>query len=98
MLKPSDMKELPQEFRTALEQEGCRIPLTYNGESSSGWTKGSFAKRGQTDWAVLCSSKSGQSEVRIFWGGTQKPCPTSFASTPNKTYLQVVDKNKVGFS
>ena len=28
---------------------------------------GQFARRGQTDWAVLCS-KAGQSTILIFWG------------------------------
>jgi len=96
-INPAEATTLPQKARETLASEKCLIPKTLDGYGSA-WIKGSFAKKGQTDWAVLCSDNEGQSKIKVIWGGSQKPCPGSLSVSENKTFLQVVDTNKVAFS
>jgi hypothetical protein len=59
--------------------------------------RGEFAKRGQTDWAVLCS-KDGASSVLVFWRGSARSV-AEIAKAADRNYLQVVGGNgEIGFS
>ena len=80
---PNIVPGLPEEIRNALEKQGCQIPLGVIDHANV--IKGSFAKQGQIDWAVLCSV-SGQSHIQIFWGGPAS-CPNQIATHPDKNYL-----------
>jgi hypothetical protein len=97
MINPRNVKNLPQAFKEQLTSERCLIPKVFGSQGVTGWTKGAFARKGQRDWAVLCSNSSGESYVRIFWGD-QKPCPEIFGITSNKNFLQVIHQDTVGFS
>jgi hypothetical protein len=97
-LKPHNVKELPAPVQKRLEAESCLIPTVPGAQGPTGWVKGKFAKKNQTDWAVLCSNKYGKSEIKVVWGGKEKPCPDSFGLRENKTYLQVQDANTIMFS
>lgn len=97
-LKPSQIQSLPQSIKLTLEAENCMIPVVPGSKNSSGWTKGSFANKNQTDWAVLCSNKSGESKIRVIWGGANKPCSDSLNLEPNKRYLQRRDESNIIFS
>jgi hypothetical protein len=71
--EPASFRELSATIVDALNKEGCRIPQgTINGEIvATNVISGDFAKRGQTDWAVLCSKQKRQ-YIRVFWGGPNR--------------------------
>jgi hypothetical protein len=69
-LSPAAFPELPVAVRQELERRGCRIPQLGPsfGSNRSNVVSGHFARRGQRDWAVLCS-RADTSRVLLFWGG-----------------------------
>ncbi len=73
---PRAVPSLPEAIRSVLEKQGCLIPFGILDHTNV--VKGSFAKQGQTDWAVLCSI-SGQTHIQVFWGGPAS-CPNQIAS------------------
>ncbi len=85
LLKPSEIKQFPAAVKKALEAEKCMIPSVSGAKQPSGWAKGKFADKIQTDWAVLCSDKNGKSKIKVVWGGRDFACPDSFAMSPNKS-------------
>ena len=73
-VRPADVKELPAEFVEKLNARGCMIPQFDSGEDAAGVAAepnnvihGEFTRRGQEDWAVLCSNGK-TSTIVIFWG------------------------------
>lgn len=80
---PGAIPGLPEEIRSALEQQRCKIPLGVSGHVNV--IRGSFAKQGQIDWAVLCSV-AGESHIQVFWGGSAR-CPSRLAARPDRDYL-----------
>jgi hypothetical protein len=87
-LPPSTITELPREIASSLETQGCTIPQVYDRTQPSNVIKGSFADRGQTDWAVLCS-RNGRSSLLIFWGGPSR-CPPQPLDAADRDFLQGV--------
>ena len=68
--EPQSYRELPASFVDSLKKDGCRIPqATVGGKVASNVISGSFAKKGQLDWAALCS-KEGHQYIAVFWGGS----------------------------
>jgi hypothetical protein len=99
-LPPSDFTQLPPEVTRELARRGCMVPQSFSflGEETKPHNviRGSFAKKGQTDWAVLCST-GGASSIRIFWGGSPR-CPDMLAPEADKAYLQNFGDGKIGYS
>jgi hypothetical protein len=108
-LQPGDVAGLPPEFVEKLNARGCAIPQFGDvgrageaaGESATEDTTtnvihGEFARRGQEDWAVLCS-KGGNSTIVIFWGKTTA-CPASLARLEDAHYLKRGKDKKVRYS
>ena len=62
---PSHFRELPTAIRRELEKGGYLIPQPF-GQRGKNVVRGRFDRRGQVDWAVLCS-KSGTSRILVFW-------------------------------
>jgi len=54
-LGPSAFPELPRNIRRELERRGCTIPQVWEDRKPHNVIKGEFTRKGQTDWAVLCS-------------------------------------------
>lgn len=92
---------LPAEFVEKLNTRGCTIPQFDTSEDATtsadaaapqptkeptNVIHGEFARRGQQDWAVLCSNGK-TSTIVIFWG---KPtaCPASLARLDDAHYLK----------
>lgn len=73
---PKSFNKLPSTITSSLVKEGCQIPqTTIEGHLvSRNVITGEFAKKGQKDWAVLCS-KEGSLYVMMFWGG-ETQCPS----------------------
>jgi hypothetical protein len=95
-LPPSAFPDLPVEVVEQLEARGCMIPQVSEMPKPHNVIRGQFARKGQTDWAVLCS-KDGQSSILVFWG---KPCrcPTELALTDDKKFLQNIEGKRIGYS
>jgi hypothetical protein len=86
ILPPSAFPELPKTIEKRLVTLGCGIPQVPGEAKPQNVIQGSFARAGQTDWAVLCS-RAGKSSVLILWG---KPtaCPSELATRDDSNYLQ----------
>lgn len=57
---------------------------------------GEFARKGQEDWAVLCS-KGGSSTIVIYWGA-KTACPASLARLEDAHYLKRGNDKKMRYS
>ena len=68
-LPPTAFSELPKNLVRELKRRGCTVPQTFPPDQRSNVIRGSFAKAGQTDWAVLCSMK-GFTSLLLFWNGS----------------------------
>lgn len=75
---------------------GCTIPQSFVSASPHNVIRGQFAKRGQVDWAALCS-KDGISTIVILWGG-RAHCPVDTVRIADKDYLQGIGEGKIGYS
>ena len=70
-LSPAAFRELPKGLVRELQKLKCTIPQASGVAEQHNVIQGEFAKRGQTDWAVLCS-KDGESTVLVFWNGSRR--------------------------
>ena len=101
-LKPSEFKSLeylpkmPKHIASYLEQQNCTIPQSYSIKNHHNAFQGEFVKKGQSDWAVLCS-RNNTSSILLFWKGSIKNV-SQFASYPDESFMKAVDPfGKVGF-
>ena len=108
-LQPADVAGLPPEFVGKLNARGCAIPQfgdvgrrgvtadeSGTADRPTNVIHGEFARRGQEDWAALCS-KGGSSTIVIFWGKTTA-CPGSLARLEDAHYLKPGKDKKVRYS
>jgi hypothetical protein len=95
-LPPTAFSSLPRTVVRELQRRGCRILQSPEIKKPHNVIRGSFAKRGQTDWAVLCSVK-GVSRILVFWAGSGKQ-PAAVASAEDRHYLQGIGGNEIGYS
>lgn len=79
-LQPSEFPELPNNLLMELERRGCTIPQPYTNRKAN-VIRGEFAKRGQTDWAALCSAQ-GFTSLLVFWNGSATD-PTELVKNPD---------------
>ena len=92
-LLPGDFKQLPTSVVKNLERRGCRIPQSYGVKKKHNVISGNFFRRGQKDWAVLCSRK-GVSSILIFPNGLTKNV-SEIAKSINAENNDELDKSKV---
>lgn len=86
-LSPRMFPELPASIADELEKNGCTIPQpSAYYEKKTGVISGSFAKRGQIDYAILCS-KNGVSHIQVIWGGTTQ-CESELKPRDDRNSLQ----------
>jgi hypothetical protein len=95
-LPATAFSQLPKHIARYLQAAGCKIPQSYISSDPHNVIKGEFAKRGQTDWAVLCSRKA-ESSILIFWGGSTKSV-SDIAKARDRLFLQTVNEGTIGFS
>jgi len=96
-LRPAAFLQLPENVVQYLQGRGCTIPQTYLSADPHNVISGEFAKRGQTDWAVLCS-RSRESSIMVFWRGSTKSV-SELAKAPDRSFLQIVtEAGKLAFS
>jgi hypothetical protein len=84
-LSPSSFTALPAKVLEAIENRRCLIPQSFVEATPHNVVRGSFAHRGQTDWAVLCS-RAHASTIFIVWGGPAG-CPDEMEVREDRTYL-----------
>ncbi len=89
-LPASAFPEVPAAFARELDSLGCTMPqLPPVWESfSRNVITGSFARRGQTDWAVLCS-RAGVTRILVFWG-SPSTCPRELEFGEEKQELEEI--------
>ncbi len=85
-LPSSAFKELPASIAEQLEARSCTIPQAAGILKPHNVIRGEFGRKGQKNWAVLCS-KGGKSSVLIFWG-KQTSCATELALGKDSNWLQ----------
>lgn len=70
LVSPAEYRYIPKALRAALDARGCRLPQldNYDAQNPVNAVSGSFAKRGQTDWAALCIVND-RPRVIVVWGG-----------------------------
>lgn len=95
-LSPKAFLQLPKNIISYLQKEGCTVPQIFGEDTPHNVISGQFAKRGQIDWAVLCS-RDFVSSILIFWNGSTKSV-ADIASKADKDFLQVIDSGYLGFS
>ncbi|HYV67184.1 MAG TPA: hypothetical protein VE964_13140 [Myxococcales bacterium] len=93
LLSPGELSALPAAIKQELDNMGCRIPQAYEAQPNNA-VQGEFARKGQKDWAVLCS-KGGSSRLLIFWGGPAK-CPDPRRVAADQEFLQSQNDQKAG--
>ena len=72
--RPSEFPELPANLLQELNRRHCMIPQLpgkFNSSERQNVVKGEFAKTGQTDWAVLCSTRRQIGNILVFWNGSE---------------------------
>ena len=69
-LPVSAFDKVPKKVAAALKSRGCSIPQA-SGKQPNNIVSGSFAHKGQKDWAAVCSVK-GESRIVVLWGGKHR--------------------------
>jgi hypothetical protein len=95
-LSPAAFLELPANLVQELQRRQCTIPQETFSKGRNNVIKGEFAKRGQIDWAVLCSV-NGISTILVFWNGSEKS-PAAVAPKEDGGYLQGIGGDQFGYS
>ncbi len=90
-LVPSTFSELPQDLVKDLEKRGCTIPQSYAVNEPHNAVGGEFRRKGQQDWAILCSINQ-SSSILVYWNSSPKDI-SRIANIEDSSYLQ-----DVGFS
>ncbi len=96
-LPPSSFPSLPHDIAAELDRLGCLIPqASYYQSEPHNVVSGEFARKGQTDWAVMCSV-DGVSRILIFWGGPDQ-CPSEIPHGEDRGCFQHVGDHMMAYS
>jgi hypothetical protein len=88
---------LPRPVQDVLKERRCTIPQSFYPEHPHNVISGAFARRGQRDWAVLCSI-DGRSKILVFWGGGATPAPAELGQADDANFLQGIGNGRIGYS
>lgn len=96
-LAPASFDQLPPLVLADLEARQCTIPQTFAKREPHNVVSGSFLKRGEADWAILCSRK-GISTILVYPSGRVQNVH-ELGTESDHDYLQVIDgEGTIGFS
>lgn len=95
-LAPSAFPELPANIRRELEHRGCTIPQVRADKKPQNVVEGEFTRKGQTDWAVLCSVNR-VSTILVFHNASPRN-PSELAREADSNKLQVVGADVIAYS
>jgi hypothetical protein len=95
-LAPSSFSQLPKTVRQELERRSCTIPQAWGAHQPGNVINGEFLKKGQKDWAVLCSVRL-KSWILVLPAGSPQ---TAFklAEEEDLDMLQGVGDGKIGYA
>jgi hypothetical protein len=95
-LAPSSFNQLPKAVMQELERRNCTIPQVWGGHQPGNVIYGEFLKKGQKDWAALCSVRLKSSILVLLAGSPQ----TAFKLAEEEDFdmLQGVGDGKIGYS
>jgi len=85
-LSPVAFPDLPKNLLADLQHRGCLVPQVPPAKQRHNVIKGEFSKRGQTDWAILCSVE-GVSSILVFWNGSASS-PARIGEAKDVDFLQ----------
>ncbi len=96
-LEHSKFTKLPQEIVKNLEKRKCTIPQIWHDENLHNVISGEFSRKGQKDWAVLCSVNK-ISSILIFWNSSTTKV-SEIAKSDDLDYFQgFTEDDEMGFS
>lgn len=95
-LPPTSFPNLPTSLVRDIQHRGCTIPQEATSKQPNNVIRGEFARPGQADWAVLCSTK-GVSSILVFWNGNPDK-PAVIAPMEDRGYLQTISATEIGYS
>lgn len=95
-LTPSAFPELPAKIRRELERRGCTIPQVRTVNKPQNVIKGEFTRKGQTDWAVLCSVNQ-VSTILVFREASERN-PSELEREADIDKIQAVGGNTSAYS
>jgi hypothetical protein len=96
-LLPGEFAFIPVQVKKTLTELGCTIPqASYFPKGKSNVISGSFAKRGQIDYAVLCS-RNGMSHIQVVWGG-QARCESALQVMEDSIFTHQEDSGNIEYS
>jgi len=95
-LIPAAFTQLPAAIQAELQRRGCTIPQVPMIEGPHNVIHGEFARPGQTDWAVLCSTGR-VSSILVFWNGSPTN-PAEISKTKDMDRLQGWGGEKIVYS
>ena len=95
-LMPGEFPDLPTEIVSDLEKRKCTIPQTYGIDERHNVIKGEFKKKGQKDFALLCS-RNKASSILIYWSSTTEKV-SEIRKKKNRPYFQTIGGGKIDFS
>ena len=90
---PERVRHVLRELRCLVPQPGDRVAAR---EPPVNAISGQFARAGQIDWAILCSS-GGRSSIYVVWGGPAT-CSAPLATAADRDYLQGRGDQRIDFS
>jgi len=95
-LAPSSFSQLPKNVMQELERRNCTIPQVWGSHPPGNVISGEFLKKGQKDWAVLCSVRL-KSWILVLPSGSPQ---TAFkvAEEEDLNMLEGIGDGKIGYS
>lgn len=96
-LSPAAFPQLPEDILKYLTAHNCKVPQPFGATARSNVISGEFMRRGQTDWAVMCS-RNRTSSILVFWSGSIRNV-AEIAEAADSNFLQTIDGvGTIGYS
>jgi len=95
-LQPDTFPNLPPEIVNELKRRRCTIPQAEGYPDPHNVVNGSFERRGQTDWAVVCSNGD-VSRILVFWGASAARV-AELESSQDRDWLQSGADGRIEYS
>jgi hypothetical protein len=95
-LQPSAFAQFPTQVVRALLEQGCTIPQSFVDPQPHNVVQGELRRKGQMDWAVLCS-RDGHSSILVF-GNSSPTRITEISRRSDGIFVQGIGGGKLGYS
>ncbi len=95
-LQPSAFAQFPTQIVRALQEQGCTIPQSFVDPQPHNVVQGELRRKGQMDWAVLCS-RDGHSSILVF-GNSSPTRITEISRQSDGIFVQGIGGGKLGYS